>query len=135
MKNSFNNSKKSQSLSSLFRGVICGALTLILLTLLFALIMSVAETSLSSGKTFSIIILVICSFVSGCIGSKKVQENSLIIGLSSGVIFYFIVAVISMAVSQNTITATFLLRLLICAVSSCVGAVFVTLKKSKKKYI
>ena len=135
MKNNFNGNKKSQGLSAILWGVVWGALTLLLLTLLFALIMSIAEMSSSVGKVFSILILAVCSFVSGCIGSKKAEEKRLILGFSSGVLMYFIVAVISMAVSQNTVTATFLLRLLICAVSSGVGAVFVTLKKSNKKYI
>lgn len=135
MRNSFNSSKKPQVLSAIFWGVVWGVLTLFLLTLMFSLLMSIAKMSSSIGNVFSIIILAVSSFVSGCIGSNKAEEKRLLLGFSSGILLYFLIAVISMAVSQNTVTATFLLRLLICAASSGVGAVFVTLKKSNKKYI
>ncbi len=135
MKNSINGTNKGSTVRAMILGIVSGFLLGLLLLMIFALIISSAGLGSAFIKVASVIILGGSAFICGIVAAKKAEEKKLIIGFLTGILFYLVVAVISMAVTKNTFTTAFLLRMMICAVASGVGALIVTLRSSNKRYI
>ncbi len=121
-------------LVSVLVGVAFGFVGLFLLLLLFALIMLKFDASLNISNILATIALMVSSLIAGLIASKKTGFKVLLTAVSSGTLFYFLVAIISSAITKETFGKLFLLRMLLCIVSSIAGAL-IGLKKSNKHII
>ncbi len=121
-------------MSALF-GVILGFVCLLLLTVLSAFIISILKLGTDVSGVIAVVLLGLSALVCGYSSAKKLKSRALIIGAAAGCFFYLTVAVISAAVTKSGFSSVFLLRLLICFLSSEVGAFLSTLKRSKNKFI
>ena len=130
----YNIENKSFLMSALF-GVIIGFASLLLLTLLSAFILTALKVSGSASGVIAVIILGVSSLISGYFSARKLNSKVLIIGAAAGTLFYLTVAVISAAVTKQGFSSVFLLRMLICFLTSEVGAFLSTIKRNKSKYI
>ena len=130
----YNNENKSFLMSALF-GIILGFASLFVLTLLSALILSLFKVSGNASGIIAVIILGVSSLICGYFAAKKLKSKALIIGAAAGALFYLTVAVISAAVTKSGFTSVFLLRLLICFLTSEVGAFLTTVRRNKSKFI
>ena len=128
----YSNENRSFLMSTLF-GVILGFLSLLVLTLVSAFILSVLKVSGSASGIIAVIILGVSSLICGYFAAKKLQSKALIIGAAAGALFYLTVAVISAAITKQGFSSVFLLRILICFLTSEVGAFLSTVKRNKSK--
>ena len=127
--------KKSTFIFSVLLGVGVGFGVLFLLVLLTSAVLSAIELGAGIINILAVIILGVSSFVSGFVSAKKNNSKLLIVGFFAGLVFYLFVAVVSAAITKNSFTSIFLLRLIVCVVSSIAGSILTTVSHRKQKYI
>lgn len=122
-------------ITSIAVGVIIGLIGLFLILMVFSLIVTVADLNLSVASILSTVSIVASSFICGFFAAKKMGCKALIIGALSGVVFYLLITLVSLIITKNGLSSTFILRASLSVVLACVGAIFGTRKKSNKSII
>ncbi len=124
------NASKRMFVAVLF-GIAFAFVSLFLQLLIFAFIMLKFDASSNVSSIFATIALMISSLIAGLVSSKKLGFKVLFTAVISGALFYFLVAIISAAITKNTFGALFLLRMSLCILASVIG-VLIGLKKNNK---
>ena len=115
-------------------GIASAFAVMFILLLLFALIMLKFDALSRASDVLATVVLMVSSLTAGVIASKKCGFKVLFTSVISGTLFYFLVAVISAAITKESFGKLFLLRMMLCIVSSVVGA-FLSVKKKNKSMI
>lgn len=124
------NASKRMFVAVLF-GIAFAFVSLFLQLLIFAFIMLKFDVSSNVSSIFATIALMVSSLIAGLVSSKKLGFKVLFTAVISGALFYFLVAIISAAITKNTFGALFLLRMSLCILASVIG-VLIGLKKNNK---
>ncbi len=130
---------KENSSGSLIKPMIFGILVslacVFLLSLISAFLLTASGAVGGAVKIFSVVVLGISAFIGGVVSSKIAPKQKLMLGLGSGALFYLTVALISVAVTKNPLSSTFIVRLAICTVAAVLGALLTVFLTDKNKYI
>ena len=135
MKEKYNVENRTRVFGVVAFGVGFGLLTAVLLLVLFSVIMSVAGLKIGTAKVFSIIALIAAAFVCGLVTAKKAESKKLLFSALAGGVMYFIIVIISAAATGSPFTATVMIKLLICVISSAVAAFVAVLRESGKRIV
>ena len=132
MNNKFSQNKTNEGfLAGILFGVCSAFVVMFILVVLFALIMSLFKISTEYTGIISMVIIIISGLICGIVTSKKSNKNSLVLGITSGACTYLIIAVISAAITKESFSSMFIIRLVVVTICSAVGAIIKNFRKTK----
>lgn len=120
---------------SIILGTIFGLLSTLVLTVLFALIISKGSISLKVSGLIATLIIVGSSFLSGFVSARIRGEKGLITGAVTGVVFYLIIVVLSLAILHSAVTSSLVIKLAILCFSGSIGGLLGVNRTTKYKKI
>ncbi len=108
-------------IKSLILGTLSGVLSALLLTVIFAFIISSGNVSLKTSGFIASMILVISSFIGGFLASKIRSEKGLITGALTGFCFYVIIVALSLIILKSAVTSSLVIKFAILTFSAAIG--------------
>ncbi len=112
-------------------GLLTGAAVTLVLTAVFALIITAKPVSLKVSGLLATVILVVSSFVGGFTASLKNGEKGFIVGMLTGAVYYLTVVVLSLALLQSAVTSSLFIKMAVICFSASLGGILGVNRASK----
>lgn len=113
--------KDSIFIKSVAIGLLAGIASTLLLTVIFAFVISSGSVSLKVSGFIATVILVISGFLSGFVSAKIRGEKGIVTGAITGLIFYLIIVALSLIILHSAITSSLIIKLAIMTFSAALG--------------
>ena len=126
-------SKADNSTVSAFINVqLCSLITYIVVFLIFSFVALAADLSRKYDYLFSVIIFVICSFLTGFYAGNKQRQNGLLTGIVYSLPMNTLTLLISLIFSDFKADSSIIITALLLVVSSAVGGILAVNKRHRR---
>ncbi len=126
--NSFKSSRLYCTASSSFVGIV----VILICLLIFSLFMTKFDAPEPMVSVMSSLALCVGSYVGGYIAAKRKRQNGMIIGILTGIFIYCIIFFAGVIFAKNSITFSFLSKLIMTLICAAIGGVFGVNSKGKR---
>ena len=120
----FNNIFSKNIIKPLIIGFIISIVVSFLAIIIFAVTATNIDISDEGLTVMSIISMIIGAFAGGFVSAKVLKEKGLIIGAINGLLFFFIMTLISFIVSREPMSSISLIKILSFTIASMLGGIF-----------
>ncbi len=128
--------ENSENIGPIFiKGIILGVLINLLLLLIFAAIILVADIDRAFAQPLSSIALGAGGFFAALYSAKKIGGKGYLVGLLIGLCTFIVVTVIGLVINKGGLTQASLFRFIIVLLSSVIGGIIGVNRGKSKKYI
>jgi len=129
------NSETQGLIKPICKGIIVGIIVNFIFLLLFAMLLTKKQLPQSAPTILALSAVSIGALTSGFFAAKINKSNGLIIGLLTGLLLFSLYFLLSLFISQNSLSMNTVIKLILILVSSSFGGIFGINIKKKKKYI
>ena len=127
--------ENNDKLVSIFiKGIVIGIIVNLLLLLVFAAVILLADIDRAFAQPFSSIALGVGGFVAAFYSAKKIGGKGYLVGLIIGLLSFITVTLIGLIINKNGLTQASLFRFAISFLSSVIGGI-IGVNKKNKSYI
>ncbi len=126
---------ENRLIKSVLIGLGIGTLSTLVLTSIFALIITVSPVSLKISGLIATLILVISGFAGGFFASMINKEKGLVTGAVTGFVYYICIVVLSLAILGSAVTSSLIIKLIVICISAALGGIFGVNRGVKNKLI
>lgn len=126
--NSFKSSRLYCTASSSFVGIV----VILICLLIFSLFMTKFDAPEPMVSVMSSLALCVGAYVGGYIAAKRKRQNGMIIGILTGIFIYCIIFFAGVIFAKNSITFSFLTKLIMTLICAAIGGVFGVNSKGKR---
>lgn len=125
--------KNNDKLVPIFiKGIVLGVLVNILLLLIFAAVILLADIDRAFAQPLSSIALGVGGFVAAIYTAKKIGGKGYLVGLIIGLLSFVVVTLIGLIINKNGLTNASVFRFIISFLSSVIGGIIGVNKKTQK---
>ena len=125
--------KNNDKLVPIFiKGIVLGVLVNILLLLIFAAVILLADIDRAFAQPLSSIVLGVGGFVAAIYTAKKIGGKGYLVGLIIGLLSFVVVTLIGLIINKNGLTKASVFRFIISFLSSVIGGIIGVNKKTQK---
>ncbi|MEE0808895.1 MAG: TIGR04086 family membrane protein [Acutalibacteraceae bacterium] len=125
--------KNNDKLVPIFiKGIVLGVLVNILLLLIFAAVILLADIDRAFAQPLSSIALGVGGFVAAIYTAKKIGGKGYLVGLIIGLLSFVVVTLIGLIINKNGLTKASVFRFIISFLSSVIGGIIGVNKKTQK---
>lgn len=117
-KNTKNNEKQNDTITSLTKGVIFSYLITVLVFIVYGILLTYTETTEKNIQMVVMITTVLSVLVGGIIASKGVRSKGLIFGMLVGVVYALIMIMIAFCILPTIKITTKMIMIIILAISA-----------------
>ncbi len=126
--NSFKSSRLYCTASSSFVGIV----VILICLLIFSLFMTKFDAPEPMVSVMSSLALCVGAYVGGYIAAKRRRQNGMIIGILTGIFIYCVIFFAGVIFAKNSITFSFLTKLIMTLICAAIGGVFGVNSKGKR---
>ncbi len=126
--NSFKSSRLYCTASSSFVGIV----VILICLLIFSLFMTKFDAPEPMVSVMSSLALCVGAYVGGYIAAKRKRQNGIIIGILTGIFIYCIIFFAGVIFAKNSISFSFLTKLIMTLICAAIGGVFGVNSKGKR---
>lgn len=126
--NSFKSSRLYCTASSSFVGIV----VILICLLIFSLFMTKFDAPEPMVSVMSSLALCVGAYVGGYIAAKRKRQNGMIIGILTGIFIYCIIFFAGVIFAKNSISFSFLTKLIMTLICAAIGGVFGVNSKGKR---
>ena len=126
--NSFKSSRLYCTASSSFVGIV----VILICLLIFSLFMTKFDAPEPMVSVMSSLALCVGAYVGGYIAAKRRRQNGMIIGILTGIVIYCVIFFAGEIFAKNSITFSFLTKLIMTLICAAIGGVFGVNSKGKR---
>ena len=126
--NSFKSSRLYCTASSSFVGIV----VILICLLIFSLFMTKFDAPEPMVSVMSSLALCVGASVGGYIAAKRRRQNGMIIGILTGIFIYCVIFFAGVIFAKNSITFSFLTKLIMTLICAAIGGVFGVNSKGKR---
>ncbi len=120
---------------AVLKGVIAALIFIAATVMIAAFIIAKLGAGINYVTYISTTLMGLGSMLGGYVSAKKRSEAGLITGLATGVIVFFIIALISLVVTGGGIGTVFFIRLAICALAAAISGIFAVNSSEQQKIV
>ena len=125
--------KNNDKLVPIFiKGIVLGVLVNILLLLIFAAVILLADIDRAFAQPLSSIALGVGGFAAAIYTAKKIGGKGYLVGLIIGLLSFVVVTLIGLIINKNGLTKASVFRFIISFLSSVIGGIIGVNKKTQK---
>ena len=114
------------------KGIVLGVLVNILLLLIFAAVILLADIDRAFAQPLSSIALGVGGFVAAIYTAKKIGGKGYLVGLIIGLLSFVVVTLIGLIINKSGLTKASVFRFIISFLSSVIGGIIGVNKKTQK---
>lgn len=126
--NSFKSSRLYCTASSSFVGIV----VILICLIIFSLFMTKFDAPEPMVSVMSSLALCVGAYVGGYIAAKRKRQNGMIIGILTGIFIYCIIFFAGVIFAKNSISFSFLTKLIMTLICAAIGGVFGVNSKGKR---
>ncbi len=126
--NSFKSSRLYCTASSSFVGIV----VILICLFIFSLFMTKFDAPEPMVSVMSSLALCVGAYVGGYIAAKRKRQNGMIIGILTGIFIYCIIFFAGVIFAKNSISFSFLTKLIMTLICAAIGGVFGVNSKGKR---
>ncbi len=134
-KNQTANTDFAKIAKAVLRGVIAALIFIAATVIIAAFIIAKLGSGVNFVTYVSTALMGLGSMLGGYVSAKKRGEAGLITGTATGVIVFFIIALISLTVTGGGIGTVFFIRLAICALAAAISGIFAVNSSEQQKIV
>ncbi len=120
---------------AVLKGVIAALIFIAAIVMIAAFIIAKLGAGINYVTYISTTLMGLGSMLGGYVSAKKRSEAGLITGLATGVIVFFIIALISLVVTGGGIGTVFFIRLAICALAAAISGILAVNSSEQQKIV
>ncbi|MBR4073751.1 MAG: TIGR04086 family membrane protein [Clostridia bacterium] len=135
MSNDFLNKSSGKKGIIILKGCIIGIIVTFVFMLLFSALMLYAGIERSFAVPFATVSIAAGTFLAAFYSARKIGEKGYLVGLITGISVFLAVTLVSLIISQGSVTYNTLFHFIIIILSSVTGGIFGINFKKSKKYI